>query len=165
MLNVYTYRKLQKHKSLWNCLCCLKKEIPFCSLKNEHLKELTHGKIILSPNKKIITNAIRQSEITDEELVRKANNKFFTPTMLKSLVGCHTMFLFTVFCKIGALERNAYWFHVQLLYIVIFGQSLKLDVRAYYTISELARPLCFPADIYHGWCKLNFKPQHRSGEL
>ena len=27
---------------------------------------------------------------------------------LGSLAGCREMFLFTVFCKIGALERNAY---------------------------------------------------------
>ena len=30
------------------------------------------------------------------------------PTILGSLAGCRTMFLFTVFCKIGVLERNAY---------------------------------------------------------
>ena len=47
-------------------------------VKNEHLQELMLGKIILSPNKKIITNTIRQNEIIDEELLRKAN-KFFTP--------------------------------------------------------------------------------------
>ena len=57
----------------------LKKEIPFCSLKNEHLQELMHGKIVLFPKKKIITNAIRENKITDEELLQKANNKFFTP--------------------------------------------------------------------------------------
>ena len=34
--------------------------------------------------------------------------KLVTPRMLKSLAGCRTMFLFTVFCKIAALERNAY---------------------------------------------------------
>ena len=28
--------------------------------------------------------------------------------MLKSLTGCRTKFLFAVFCKIDALERNAY---------------------------------------------------------
>ena len=28
--------------------------------------------------------------------------------MLESLAGCRTMFLFTVSCNIGALERNAY---------------------------------------------------------
>ena len=57
----------------------LKKEIPFCSLKNEHLQELMHRKIILFPKKKIITNAIKENKITDEELLQKANNKFFTP--------------------------------------------------------------------------------------
>ena len=86
-LNVYTYRKLQKDKSSWYCLCCFKKEMPFCSLKNEHLQELMHGGIILSPNKKIITNAIRQNKIIDEELLRK----FFTPNKfnhaLKDLVN------------------------------------------------------------------------------
>ena len=49
-----------------------------------------HGKIILSPNKKIITNAVRQNQIIDEELRRKANNKFFTPNefhALKDLVN------------------------------------------------------------------------------
>ena len=37
-----------------------------------------HSKIILSPNRKIIMNARRQNKIIDEELLRKANNKFFT---------------------------------------------------------------------------------------
>ena len=50
--------------------------------------------------------------------------------ILESLAGCRTMLLFAVFCKIGALERNAYWFQVELIFIVIFGQSFKFDVRA-----------------------------------
>ena len=51
--------------------------------------------------------------------------------MLKSLAGCPEMYLFAVFCKIGALERNFYWFDVQLIYFIItFGQSFKLDDRA-----------------------------------
>ena len=62
-LNVYTYRKLQKDKSPWYCLSCLKKEMPFCSLKNEHLQELMHEKIIISPNKKIITNVIKKIKL------------------------------------------------------------------------------------------------------
>ena len=70
-LNVYTYWKLQKDKSPWYCLCCFKKEMPFCSRKNKHLQELMPCKIILSPNKKIMTNAIRQNEIIDEELQKK----------------------------------------------------------------------------------------------
>ena len=30
------------------------------------------------------------------------------PRILESLAGCRTMIIFAVFCKIGALERNAY---------------------------------------------------------
>ena len=52
------------------------------------------------------------------------------PSILESLAGCRTMVVFAVFCKIGSLEGNAYWFHVKLIFIVIFGQSFKLDVRA-----------------------------------
>ena len=40
------------------------------------------------------------------------------------------MITFAVFCKRGALERNAYLFHVKLIFIVILGQSFKLDARA-----------------------------------
>ena len=36
----------------------------------------------------------------------------FVPRILDSLAGCRTKFLFAVFCNIGALESNAYWFHV-----------------------------------------------------
>ena len=53
-----------------------------------------------------------------------------TPRILESLAGCRTMVIFTVFCKIGALESNTYWFHVKLIFIAIFGQSFKSDVRA-----------------------------------
>ena len=59
-------------------LAALKKELPFCSPKNKHIQELMHDKIISSPNEKIITNAIRQNKIIDEEHIRRANNKFFT---------------------------------------------------------------------------------------
>ena len=47
--------------------------------------------------------------------------------MLETLAGCRIMLRFAVACKTGALERNAYWFHVQLILIAIFGQS---DIRA-----------------------------------
>ena len=40
------------------------------------------------------------------------------------------MVIFAVFCKIGALDRNAYGFRVKLIFIVVFGQSFKFDVRA-----------------------------------
>ena len=36
------------------------------------------------------------------------NRCYVESRMLESLAGCRTMFLFTVSCNIGALERNAY---------------------------------------------------------
>ena len=63
-------------------------------------------------------------------LCTKSLPKDFVARILESLAGCRTMLLFAVFCKIGALERNAYWFHVKLIFTVIFDQSFKLDVRA-----------------------------------
>ena len=51
-------------------------------------------------------------------------------SIYESLAGCRTMVIFAIFCKIGALERSTYWLHVKLIFIVIFSQSFKLDVRA-----------------------------------
>ena len=73
--------------------------MPFCSLKNEHLQELMHGKITLSLIKKIITNAIRQNEITDEELLRKANNKFFTPNEFDHAQGFSKLKICTLYAS------------------------------------------------------------------
>ena len=49
-LKVYTHRKLQKDKSPWYCLCCLKKYMPFYFVKNEHLQELMHSTLYASKN-------------------------------------------------------------------------------------------------------------------
>ena len=70
----------------------------------------------------------------DEEISSKKEQIDRTVIQAKNirelLAGCHTMFLFAIFLRIGTLERNAYWFHVKLIFIAIFGQSFKLDVRA-----------------------------------
>ena len=34
-----------------------------------------------------------------------------------------------------------------------------------YPISELAQPLCFSVKNFHRWCRLDFGPWQRSGEL
>ena len=42
-------------------------------------------------------------------LCEKAKTQYSKKSrILESLAGCHTTFLFAVFCKIGALERNSY---------------------------------------------------------
>ena len=72
-----------------------------------------------------------QKEFRLEKVIKRKGDKVYVESrILESLAGCCTMFLFAVFCKIGALERNAYWFNVKLIFIVIFGQSFKLKLRA-----------------------------------
>ena len=78
-LNLYTYRKLQKDKSPWYCMCCFRKELPYGSITDTKLRDLLHGEAIVSPNPKIISSIIKQSEYFDEEILKKANNRFYTP--------------------------------------------------------------------------------------
>ena len=40
--------------------------------------------------------------------IKTGFNSVIHTRILESLTGCRTMFLFAVFCKMGALERNAY---------------------------------------------------------
>ena len=56
-----------------------------------------------------------------------------TKNIRELLAGCCTMFLFAVFFKIGALERNAYWFHVKLIFVISanhLNQTSELNVSA-----------------------------------
>ena len=78
-LNLYTYRKLQKDKSPWYCMCCFRKELPYGSINDRKFRSLLHREAIVSPNPKIISSIIKESEYFDEEILKKANNKFHTP--------------------------------------------------------------------------------------
>ena len=49
------------------------------------------------------------------------------------------MFLFAIFCKIGALECKTYWFHVELFFITIFDQSFKVDHELNESANHLAK--------------------------
>ena len=55
---------------------------------------------------------------------------FITSKDVKELSWMSHNVFFAVFCKIGALERNAYLFHVKLIFVAIFGESFKLRFRA-----------------------------------
>ena len=79
-LDTYTYKKLQKFKSPWYCICCLQKGLPYCSIGNDVLKSFMHGSRILSPNPEFISSVIKQSEYFDEKILDKVNNKYYTPT-------------------------------------------------------------------------------------
>ena len=49
------------------------------STNDTQLKKLLHGEVLVSPNPKIISRIIKESEYIDEELLSKANNKLYTP--------------------------------------------------------------------------------------
>ena len=78
-LNMYTYKKLQKNKSSWYCICCLQKELPYCPVGDDVLNSFMHGNRILSPNPKFIFSVIKQGEHFDEEILEKVNNKYYAP--------------------------------------------------------------------------------------
>ena len=86
-LNTYMYKKVQKDKSFWYCICCLQKERPYCSIDNDVLNSLLHGNRIVSPNLKFISSVIKQSEYFDEEILEKVNNKYYTPTEFKNALN------------------------------------------------------------------------------
>ena len=74
-----TYRKLQKYKSRWYFMCFFRKEQPYGSIDDTKLRDLIHGEAIVSWNPKIISTIIKQSEYIDEEILKKANNRFYKP--------------------------------------------------------------------------------------
>ena len=86
-LNTYKYKKLQKDKSPWYCICCLQKELPYCSIDSDVLSNFMHGNRIVSPNPKFISSVIKQSEYFDEEILEKVNNKYYTPTEFKNALN------------------------------------------------------------------------------
>ena len=81
--------------------------MPFCSpIKKEDLQELMHGKVIISPNRK---NNFKCYKTVDEELLSKANNKFFTPDefnhALKELVDrTYALYMMIMICFCGMID-------------------------------------------------------------
>ena len=61
------------------------------------------------PEKKNTGVKRTKTGIRSPKYLKKLDKKIqLAPTMLESLAGCRTMFLFAVSSKIGALERNTY---------------------------------------------------------
>ena len=89
-LNTYTYKKLQKDKSPWYCICCLQKELPYCSIDSDVLSNFMHGNRIVSHNPKFTftkISVLKQSEYFDEEILEKVNNKYYTPTEFRNALN------------------------------------------------------------------------------
>ena len=49
------------------------------SINDTKLRNLLHGKTTVSPKPKVISRIIKQSKYFDEEILKKANNRFYTP--------------------------------------------------------------------------------------
>ena len=70
---------MQKDKSPWYCMCCFRKELSYGFINDKKFRNLLHGEAIISPIPKIISSIIKESGYFDEEILKKANNKFYTP--------------------------------------------------------------------------------------
>ena len=75
-LNLYTYWKLQKAKSPWYCMCSKGANIWIHQWYK--VERPTTWRSIVSPNPKIISSTIKQSKNFDEEILKKASNRFST---------------------------------------------------------------------------------------
>ena len=64
-------------------MCCFRKELPYGPINDTKLRNLLHGEATVSPNPKIISSVIKESEYFDEEILKNANNKFYTPDEFK----------------------------------------------------------------------------------
>ena len=60
-------------------MCWFRKELPYEFINDTKFRNLLHGEAIVSPNPKIISSIIKQSEYFDEEMLKKRNNRFYTP--------------------------------------------------------------------------------------
>ena len=74
---------MQKDKSPWYCMCCFRKELPYGPINDTKFRKLLHGEATVSPNLKIISSIIKENGYFDEEILKKANNTFYTPDEFK----------------------------------------------------------------------------------
>ena len=85
------------------------------------LKTLLHGEVVVSPKPKIISSIIKQSEYLDEELLSKANNKFYTPNEFNNTIKNLNMAsqFFSMHLNISSLSHQ----HLELYNLI---SSLKI---------------------------------------
>ena len=70
-LNLYTYWKSKKKQVSLVLYVLFWKELPYGSINDTKLRDLLHGRAIVSPNPKIISSIIKQSEYFDEEMLKR----------------------------------------------------------------------------------------------
>ena len=79
--NLKTYIQNSKKITLLGIVFAVfKRNYDNCSIDSDVLNSFMHRSRILSPNLKFISSVIKQSEFFDEEILKKFNNKYYTPT-------------------------------------------------------------------------------------
>ena len=135
-LNLYTYQKLQKDKSPRHCRCCFRKELPYRSIDETKLRDLLNGEAVVSPNPKIISNRIKQSKYFDEETLKKANNRFYTPDEFNTALKSFSL-ASQLFCRHLNISSLSYQ-HLEL-YNLLSNFKIKPNI---YGISETRFQRC-----------------------
>ena len=124
-LNLYTYRKLQKEKSSWYCMYCFRMELPHGSINDTRLRDLLHGEAIVSPNPKLISSIIKQSEYFDEKILKRASNGFYTPDESNTALESFNLAsqLFCMHLNISSLS-----YHYYELYNLLSNLKIKPNI-------------------------------------
>ena len=85
------------------------KEMLLCLLRNEHLQELMHGRIIIYPIKKKTPNNISQDKIIDEVPLNKATDQLLTPDKFNhALMGLLKKHVFIEHLNMSSLSYQHY---------------------------------------------------------
>ena len=121
-LNRYTSRKLQKGKSPWHSMCCFRKELPYGSIDDTKLRNLLHGEAIVSPNPKIKSSINKQSEYLDKEVLKKANNSFYSPDEFNTAQKSFNL-ASQLFCM--RLNKSSVCYHHLGLYNLLSNLKIK----------------------------------------
>ena len=85
-------------------------ELPHGSINDKKLRDLLHGEAIVSPNPKLISSIIKQSEYFNEKILKRANNGFYTPGEFNTALESFNLAsqLFCMHLNISSLSYHHY---------------------------------------------------------
>ena len=106
-------------------MCCFQKELPYGSISDTRLRDLQHGEAIVSANPKTISSIIKQSEYFDEEILKKANNRFYTPDEFNSALKSFDL-VSQLFCM--RLNISSLSYHYLELYNLLSNLKIKPNI-------------------------------------
>ena len=89
------------------------------------MRDLLNGEAIVSPNPKIISSIIKESEYFDEEILKNANNRFYTPDEFNTALKSFSLAL-QLFCM--RLNISSLSYHHLELYHLLSNLKIKSNV-------------------------------------